>query len=526
MSIKNNLSLRISAVTITKNEEKNIGRWLHSAKIYADEIIVVDTGSTDNTVTIAQEAGARIERFTWINDFAAAKNYALDLCTGQWIAFLDADEYFPDEDAKKVRPLLEHFSPNLKIVGIVTPLVNINVDNHNKLISVMHQLRLFRHLSDIRYTGKVHERLVNLSTKNRILKLDETTKIFHTGYSSGILRQKLSRNLDILLSEIAKFGHRPGDYYYLADCYYGLNEYEKAIEYATKHIESGEHLVGDETRTHGLRISSRLFLSQPLEMILPDIELGIKEFPNSAVFHFLAGSVYYNKKDYKTAARWIDDGLSIFSAISNEKKDPLSMINAPATGDTLLSTIYGQRATIFYLSGDYSSAIDCSLKSLKLFRYDQNALYNLLQLLGDLRIPAADIIELLYTIYKLSDAILICDATYPLINHYENIAQVFAYFSQKGNINNSSPAVLLALGNFSVIMKKSNQALSHSLCMGILAALKQGIPMRGNSLLLLISQDLREAWALLEKGSPLPESLQSSPEVKEFLHLLEKYQIR
>lgn len=191
MSIANNLSLRISAVTIAKNEEKNIGRWLHSAKIYADEIIVVDTGSTDNTVAIAQAAGAKVERFTWINDFSAAKNYALDLCTGQWVAFLDADEYFSDEDAVKVHPLLEYFSPNLKIVGLITPLVNINVDNHNKLISVIHQIRLFRRLADIRYTGKIHERLTNLSTKNRILKLDETTKIFHTGYSSCILRQKV-----------------------------------------------------------------------------------------------------------------------------------------------------------------------------------------------------------------------------------------------------------------------------------------------------------------------------------------------
>lgn len=523
MSSQNNISLRISAVTITKNEEKNIGRWLHSAKIYADEMIVVDTGSTDNTVAIAQAAGARVEHFTWINDFAAAKNYALDLCTGQWIAFLDADEYFPDEDAKKVRPLLEFFSRNLKIVGIVTPLVNINTDDHDRVTSVMHQIRLFRHLSDIRYTGRIHETLANLNTKNRILKLDETTKIFHTGYSSNVLHQKVSRNLDILLSEIEKFGHRPGDYYYLADCYYGLGEYEKAIEYATKHIESGEHVVGDEVHTHSLRITSRLFLSQPVEMILPDIELGIKEFPDSAVFHFLAGSVYYNKKDYTTAAKWIDNGLSLYSTLGNKKKDPISTVTGNSTGESLLFRIYSQRALIFYLSGDYSNAIDHSLKGLKLFRYDQNALYNLLQLMGELEIPAADTIEVLYAIYELSNSILICNAARPLINHYENIAQVFAYFSQKGNIDNSSPTVLLALGNFSGVINQSNQSLSHSLCMGVLAALKQGIPMQGNSLLLLIPSDLREAWALLETGAPIPVSLQASPEVKELLQLLEEY---
>lgn len=517
------MSPRISAVTITKNEEKNIERWLHSAKMYADEIIVVDTGSTDNTVAIAQAAGARVERFTWINDFSAAKNYALDLCTGQWIAFLDADEYFPDEDSKKLRSLVEYFSPNPDVVGIVTPLVNIDRDNHDKLISVMHQLRLFRRLPDIKYKGKIHEALTNTSTKGRILKLNETTKIFHTGYSSSVLRQKISRNLDILLSEIAKFGHRPGDYYYLADCYYGLNEYEKAIEYATKHIESGEYIVGDEIQPHRLRISSRIFLSQPVEMILPDIELGIKRFPDSAIFHFLAGYLYYKNRGFTSAAKWLDDGLTLYSTLSNKQRDPLSMITGSSTGESLLPQVYAQRATIFYLSGDYSSAIDYSLKGLKLFRYNQNALYNLLQLLGDLKISAADVIELLYSLYKLSDALLICDAAQPLINHYKNIAQVFAYFSQKENIDNSSPTVLLALGNFPVVVNKSNQALSHSLCMGILAALKQGIPLQGNPLLHLISQDLRKAWALLEKGTAIPESLQASPEVKELLQLIEKY---
>ena len=459
MSEQNGISIRISAVTITKNEEKNIGRWLQSVKIYADEIIVVDTGSEDDTVKIATEGGARVEHFDWINDFAAAKNYALDLCSGQWIAFLDADEYFPDEDAKKVRPLLESLSPNIQNVGLITPLININRDDHNKLISVMHQLRLFRHLPDIRYSGHIHENLQNINIKKRVLKMDESIQIFHTGYSSSIIKQKLSRNLDILLSDIGKHGDRVENYHYLADCYYGLGEYEKAIDYATKHIESGVRIIGDEANTHAMRISSRIALKQPIERIMPDIELGIKKFPCSAIFHFIAGSIYYNAKDYLTAAEWDDNGINILSKTNTEEKDPISRITGSNNGESLLATIYSQRSTIFFLSGDYNNAIDYSLKGLKIYRYNLTALYNLLQIFGATDIPAMDVIQVLYTIYGVSDSAHICDAIQPLINHYDNLAQVYACFSQKGKVDNSSPTVLLALGNFPIVIEKSCQAL-------------------------------------------------------------------
>ena len=66
------------------------------------EQIVVDTGSTDRTVEIAEQMGAKVYHFTWIDDFAAAKNFALSKARYEWIAFLDADEYFPMEDAKRL----------------------------------------------------------------------------------------------------------------------------------------------------------------------------------------------------------------------------------------------------------------------------------------------------------------------------------------------------------------------------------------------------------------------------------------
>ena len=99
--------IRLSQCMIVKNEEKNIERALSWGKSFMWEQIVVDTGSTDRTVEIARRLGAKVYHFEWIDDFAAAKNYAVSQAQGDWIVFLDADEYFLEEDAKRLVPLLE-----------------------------------------------------------------------------------------------------------------------------------------------------------------------------------------------------------------------------------------------------------------------------------------------------------------------------------------------------------------------------------------------------------------------------------
>ena len=103
-------NIRISQCMIVKNEEKNIERALSWGRDVVWEQIVVDTGSTDHTVEIAKRMGARLFHFDWIDDFAAAKNYAIEKAGGDWIAFLDADEYLSEEDAKKLPLLLNELS--------------------------------------------------------------------------------------------------------------------------------------------------------------------------------------------------------------------------------------------------------------------------------------------------------------------------------------------------------------------------------------------------------------------------------
>ena len=88
--------MKISACVIVRDEEQNVGCWLDNMSKVADELVVVDAGSKDRTVELIREYGIEPHFFAWCDDFAAAKNYAISKATGDWILFLDADEYFAD----------------------------------------------------------------------------------------------------------------------------------------------------------------------------------------------------------------------------------------------------------------------------------------------------------------------------------------------------------------------------------------------------------------------------------------------
>jgi len=208
-------AIRLSQVMIVKNEEKNIEKALSWAKNVAFEQIVVDTGSTDRTVEIAERMGAKVVHFEWIKDFSAAKNFAIEQATGDWIAFLDADEYYTLADVKKLMPLLMKLHKNPMILAISNPWVQLN--DMGKPTEIHQQERIFRNLPTLRYIGRIHERL-NIYNLENIIHVDELN-IMHTGYTTEAYSdtKKASRNIELLRLELKS---KPNDINlkaYLAD---------------------------------------------------------------------------------------------------------------------------------------------------------------------------------------------------------------------------------------------------------------------------------------------------------------------
>ena len=316
--------LKISACTIAKNEEKNIARWVENVRTFADEIIVVDTGSEDKTREIAMDAGATLYKFDWCEDFAAAKNFALDRCHGDWVAFLDADEYFEKKSQQKLRVLISRYDKDEKIAGFMIPFCNIDENNDNVLLSKGWLLRLFRRDNDLRFAGRVHESLQDkkIVEPKREFPLLQELQLYHTGYSGDIIENKLQRNLNLLLVDIREQGgEKPWHYGYLQDCYAGLGDYAKAIHYGRLGFkyrqESG--IIG-QTNSVICRLLNSIRISG-LGDYAHELSNAIQEFPDYPEVHFFYGQYLLSIMEGGRAEQALLRALELYKKPRNDRGD-------------------------------------------------------------------------------------------------------------------------------------------------------------------------------------------------------------
>ena len=293
--------VKISAAVIVRNEEENLPQWLVCMQALADEIIVVDTGSTDRTVEMAEKANAKVVHFDWIDDFAAAKNFAIDQTQGDWVLLLDADEYILPEDYAGVKAAIARYDRDNSVIGLACDWINVDKAKNNAYISKGYQIRVFRRLPELRYVHMIHELLQYSGKGKKTMPRVADFRIYHTGYSTGRMPAKFERNLRLLQMSAQKYGKRPGDDAYLADCYFGLQQYEKAIEHVKAHLANQQREDGGENRPYGIWIESLVLLKRPLSEVTAVVERALAEFPYSAEFKIMEGYLRDNLQDYAGA---------------------------------------------------------------------------------------------------------------------------------------------------------------------------------------------------------------------------------
>ncbi len=252
-NVRRRLVPSLSACTIAKNEEQNIAKSIASYAGCVDEVIVVDTGSSDGTVQAAEAAGARVIRFPWCDDFSAAKNTALDAALGDWIVFLDADEYFEEKTAENLRAVA--FSAQEQGFNAVgCRMQNYDVDSGGR-IADGYSIRLFR--KGVRYRYAVHEE-ISFEGGLRVLNVDKSYfYLGHSGYSSSRIKQKCERNIAIMLRDMETTDSEDRKTIYLtyiSDAYAGMGDWEKAKDYALRYLKKQEgtqlRLIGLETKPY------------------------------------------------------------------------------------------------------------------------------------------------------------------------------------------------------------------------------------------------------------------------------------
>jgi len=211
----------LTAALIARNEEKFLGECLASLRNVADEVVVVDTGSTDQTRAIAAKAGAHVFELPWTGDFSAARNHALDRSTGQWILYIDADERVRLDSAGSLGAELSS-SSHIGYQVLLYPL-----KGHTPYWS----LRLFRKDPSIRFRGVIHENIWPALREFRARHGGEVghSRIIldHEGYEAN-QDAKNARNLPLLLEYLR---HEPDRVYCwcnLADIYMAMKQPEMA----------------------------------------------------------------------------------------------------------------------------------------------------------------------------------------------------------------------------------------------------------------------------------------------------------
>lgn len=186
----------VAAVLIAKDEARCIARCLESVRPFVDKLVVLDTGSTDGTPDLAAACGAEVHHLPWPNDFAAARNHALNLADADWNLSIDADEWITSGGA-----LLRKWSQASKGLGAVC----VHSEDASGTARRNWMPRLLPR--GVRYAGRVHEQPVSRLPHQRI-----ELHLGHDGYIGEQVVRKQNRNRPLLLAELRD---RPGDPYVL-----------------------------------------------------------------------------------------------------------------------------------------------------------------------------------------------------------------------------------------------------------------------------------------------------------------------
>lgn len=225
---------RLSLCMIVRNEADCLRNCLESVAGVIDELIIVDTGSTDATLSIAKDFNAKITVYPWTGDFAAARNRGLELASGDWIFYLDADETLQAGDGLRLRQLLSDAAAEGYFLLELNHLSSEAERDHAPHLA----LRLFRNRPEYRFAGRIHESLdpkvASLRQQQFLMALD--VRIHHYGYVQNHpkLSQKMARNLQILLEEIETHPNDAFTLFNLGTEYFRLGQYHDAYHYYAK----------------------------------------------------------------------------------------------------------------------------------------------------------------------------------------------------------------------------------------------------------------------------------------------------
>lgn len=309
--IKNvlNRNQEISACIICKNNEDIIENCLKSL-FWVDEIIVLDTGSIDNTIKIAKNY-SKVYNYNWNDNFSDARNKALEYCTKDWILFIDTDQEFPKDFISKIRYAIKDTTK----IGFQ---IKIKIDEY-----FVNYLRLFRNNFNIKYKGLIHEQVYH-SIKENIQKYkyftvgDLDIYLLDKGYAnSKKMEEKKIRNIKLLEKAINIESNIYDKAYYLLKIYEettNLSYLEEAFS-IIKNFDKNDLL----SYTFCEQIYKYYIINKDIELI----DNALVVFNYSVDLHLIKAKKLFYEKNYIESKFLFDKVLLLV----NNKKNYFNLIN-------------------------------------------------------------------------------------------------------------------------------------------------------------------------------------------------------
>lgn len=351
----------ISLCMIARDNEQTIGDALASARPWVDEMIVVDTGSTDRTIEIAREQGARVEYFQWCDDFSAARNESLKYASSDWVFWMDTDDTLPK---KCGRGLKESLEPEMdeNVLGLIMQVHCPSESNrHSKDenlsdATIVDHVKVFRNRDDLRFEGRIHEQILPSIREagGRIVWTDNY--VIHSGsdQSQEGIKKKLERDLRILRLDIEERPEHPFVHFNLGMTLLHMGQYdeaEKALENCIlRSVTQESHL----RKAYAMLVDVYSKQSKSKQAISKCWE-ALGRYPNDPEVSFQLGRMLMLNMDW-------DGAIDAFNRVQNLSDDRyFASIDAGIKGHKT----YANLANCHMQLSNWSEAIDCWIDCLE-----------------------------------------------------------------------------------------------------------------------------------------------------------------
>ncbi len=281
---------RLSLVMIVRNEEKILARCLESAARWVSEMVIVDTGSTDRTVAIAESLGARVLHQAWADDFSPPRNLAIDSATHEWVLAMDADDVLVVEDEVEFARAIGRDQP-----AAYTLDYRSRLDDGS--ISVAPYPRLFRRtVPTLRYRGQVHEQLIAIAERAIIPATARFLHLVHDGYQQERMvdGRKVERNRRLARALVDSRPDDPYSWFVLGISTEGaesLQAFERAIDFVGRKTDDPEIWRESYVLYLEIQLATDHLSKGQRDEAQRVIDFALRWFPDSPDLRFLAGQL-------------------------------------------------------------------------------------------------------------------------------------------------------------------------------------------------------------------------------------------